>query len=128
LKRSNFLYPTMRNAIGYYLRPGLTQTPDLRPQSHNREKIQTLGGIYQERGYVRCTVELARSVAMAGGPAPLLAVVDSEKRASIVAQATELFQAVEESGLDLQLRDYQDQTDSMERLMRSLKGSRDRER
>lgn len=96
---------------------GVHANPEIRPQSHNRARIQTLGGIYQERGYVRCLVELAYSVATAGGPAPLLTMLPEDKTGLITQKALALYSACEECGVHPSMADYQDRTDSLERLM-----------
>jgi len=99
---------------------GTHANPEVRPQAHNSQELQTLGGLFQERGYVRCVTELAFSMAIVGATSVVIANLQNN-RALIKEKAFALWQAVEESGLEPSLKGYEDKTNSLQTLIGSVR-------
>jgi uncharacterized protein DUF5677 len=79
---------------------GTHANPAVRPQTHNTQGLQTLGGIFQERGYVLCITELALSVAIVGATSVVIADLRQDKCDLINEKAFALWQEVLDSEVD----------------------------
>ena len=80
------------------------------PQSHNLHEVPTVGGIYQEKGFVSCLVKLAWATASVGGPAAKLAELDSGRAQETVDAATRLVEELPD------VEDYIEVTGSSEEI------------
>jgi hypothetical protein len=104
---------------------GTHANPEVRPQTHNTYALQTLGGMFQERGYVLCITELALCVAIVGATSVVITDLQQDKRDLIKAKALALWQLILESGVEPSLQGYQDKTNSMQSLMTSVRARGD---
>ena len=74
-------------------RLGVHPNPKNAPHArHNPYGIPTLGGYYQERGFIESFTQLVWSIASVGGPAARMADIDSKYETRIVDLATHLVQ------------------------------------
>lgn len=64
------------------------------PQSHNLHEVPTVGGVYQEKGFVSCLVKLAWATATVGGPAAKIAELDRARAQETVEAATRLVEGL----------------------------------
>ncbi len=83
---------------------GTHANPEVRPQTHNTQGLQTLGGIFQERGYLLCITELALCVAIVGATSVVIADLQQGKHDLIKEKAFALWQVVLDSGVEPSLK------------------------
>ena len=90
---TNNVVPHDQDAYSLMCEFGVHPNPNNPPHArHNTHGIPTLGGYYQERGFVETLAQLAWAIASVGGPAARMADIDIKYETRIVDLATHLVQ------------------------------------
>lgn len=93
IEAADSVVPHDRDSYSLMSEVGVHPSPENTPHArHNAYGIPTLGGYYQERGFVESLAQLAWAIASVGGPAARLANIDGKYETRIVNLATDLVQ------------------------------------
>ncbi len=91
IEAANSVVPHDRDSYSLMSEVGVHPSPENTPHArHNAYGIPTLGGYYQERGFVESLAQLAWAIASVGGPAARMANIDDKYETRIVDLATNL--------------------------------------
>lgn len=86
--------PTDSEKYGLLCEISVHVNPNTSPQSFNTAEIPTLGGYYQERGYLLCINELAWAVATVGAPGAGIALIPRNNAEEVVDAVVALGEAI----------------------------------
>lgn len=93
IEAANSVVPHDRDSYSLMCEVGVHPSPANTPHArHNAYGIPTLGGYYQERGFIESLAQFAWAIASVGGPAARMANIDVKNETRIVDLAGDLVQ------------------------------------